>query len=101
MVFYPEEGEPIESETDSGGRFTRRLSPGSYTVEVSAPGYRVIEGEIVVEPLSEPIWLEKANIIRPPDSDAEARSRWGLEFLAVLAPEGEGGGFLRCVPGSP
>ena len=87
--------------TRSSGRFSQRLAPGVYAVKASAPGFEPFEGELTVEPLVEPIWMEKATLVQEPGSSDEARSLYGLHCIAALDTTGGDGGSIRLVPGEP
>ncbi|MBI4584814.1 MAG: carboxypeptidase regulatory-like domain-containing protein [Planctomycetes bacterium] len=92
-------GEAFEITSSSTGRFSQRLPPGDYTVQVNVPGFDPFEEEFEVQPLTEPIWLEEANIIREPDSFEDAQGTNGLIMIMALAKGGEEGAFLRVSPG--
>jgi hypothetical protein len=98
--FHAEGGEDFVIRTDRTGRFSQRLPPGSYSVEVSAPEFSTLTKEMEVAPLTEPIWLEKATLVRPADSDAEARSTYGLNLMVGLSRE-ENEGTFSLAPGEP
>jgi hypothetical protein len=100
VVFKPAEGEPVAIDTDETGRFSRRLAPGLYRVSISARGYRLLEEPIEVAPLTVPIWLEKATLLREPDSAEEAQSMYGLVLIAGLS-RGEQEALFRFSPGTP
>ncbi|MFQ5654687.1 MAG: carboxypeptidase-like regulatory domain-containing protein, partial [Planctomycetota bacterium] len=85
ILLRPGENDPIEVTTDAGGRFIADLAPGFYLVEVRAPGFDRLEGELIIPPLTEPIWLEKAKLIDPEESPESIRSRSGSVLIAGLA----------------
>jgi hypothetical protein len=99
VLTFRSDGEPIEVEADSNGRFSRRFPPGTYQVRAFAPGFLSVEGEMEVPPLTEPIWLEKATLVDEPRSEADARSRFGISLAAGLALPGGDHGFIRTDAG--
>lgn len=77
-------GEPIALVTNQHGRFLAKVPPGSYTVTVTAGGFYEEERELEVPILTEPIWLEFANLIEPPESAAHEQSLYGLEVRVPM-----------------
>lgn len=74
--FTPRDGsEPKEVQSNGKGRFLIDLRPGAYDVSATAAGFQSDEGEVEVDVLSGPIWLEKANIIENPDDFAFSDER--------------------------
>lgn len=100
VTFIPERGEPVAIQSSETGRFSKRLPTGLYTVRARAFGYAELEGEIEVKPLTEPIWLERATLIAPGDTESEAQSEWGLHLFVGLSRD-EGEGYVRLEAGSP
>jgi len=85
--------------TGSNGQFAVELAPGRWRVTAAARGLRPASGEIQVPRLTEPIWLERAAILREPESPEEARSLYGMALLVVLSPTAPG--QLRLSPSRP
>jgi len=101
IEFKPETGEPITLKADFSGRFNQRIHPGRYDVTVKAPGLEVYRGQIEVERLKEPIWFEKATIVREL-SWGEAQGAYGLALVVGMIPKGQRkGAFVRLYPASP
>ena len=101
VAFEREGAQPIEVKVNSTGRFSQRLVSGAYKVKVSAPGYERVEGELVVKPLKDAIWLEKASILREDISETEVQAAYGLTLLIGMARPDERGGFVRLCPSFP
>lgn len=94
-------GQVLEAEANPHGRFAIRLPPGLYDLAVHAAGFESLEEEIEIEPLSEPIWLEEAVVVREPDSLEEARSQHGLRLLVGMARSGEGESWMEVEVAGP
>jgi hypothetical protein len=103
-------------ESGHAGRFSQRLMPGRYRVEVSAPGFQTYspKKELVIEPLRGPIWVEHATMVRPIDgygeyagSDPysltpdEATATYGLELVIGLSARSARRGFHQVGISSP
>lgn len=86
--------DPIEVKSDPTGRFMIQIAPGTYTLTVSKNGFESLSETIDIEPLSEPIWLEKATLIEERDEET-ARSEFGLSCLVALVRPGEEEAFVR------
>ena len=99
VTFIPAVGDSITLKTNGHGRFSARLIPGEYRAEVRAARRSALREKVVVQPLVAPIWLEKANIHEPLSGEA-ARSKYGMEFRALLARK-PGSGELILQPASP
>ncbi|HVR75607.1 MAG TPA: carboxypeptidase-like regulatory domain-containing protein [Planctomycetota bacterium] len=96
--FTDSAGKRIEATTNATGRFSQLVPPGSYRIRIEAPGHDVFvhEEPFIVRTLTEPIWLEKAQILTEEMSSGEARGSYGLIFLAgVTKPGSESTGFVR------
>ncbi len=86
----------VEDTSGSNGLFEVELPPGSYKVLITANGFQDICGEITIQPLTEPIWQERANMIREPGAGEADRSEHGLRYVAAMAkPNQPPGGFVR------
>ncbi len=92
-------GDSITLNTNGHGRFSARLIPGEYRVEVRAARRSALRDQFVVRPLVAPIWLEEAKIHEPLSGEA-ARSKYGMAFRARLARK-PGSGELILEPASP
>lgn len=98
VEFTDSAGKRIEATTNATGRFSQLLPPGSYRIRIEAPGHDVFvkEDPFVVRPLTEPIWLEKAQILTDEMSSGEAQGSYGLIFLAGVAkPRSDSTGFVK------
>lgn len=101
VVLVPESGPEIVFQAGKSGRFSREIPPGIYTVRVSARGFDTEEHEIEIKPMTEPIWLEKAQLIEPED-DSGGSSRYGVELKVILArPESDASGSIRLRNSGP
>jgi hypothetical protein len=94
------DGKEIETEANPYGLFNMHLPPGVYAMTVTAPGFATLEEELEVLPLTEPIWLEDAQMVQE-WSEEEAQSLYGLCLLVGLGKAGEEESFLRVEPGMP
>ena len=92
-VTFTAAGDPITLRTTDHGRFSARLAPGEYTVEVRADRRSTLRGKVTVKRLVAPIWLERAQIHEPLDGEA-ARSKYGMDFRAILGREPESGALI-------
>jgi len=98
LEFVPSDGgAAVEVRTDTTGRFTVRLAPGQYTFKAARDGLTPIAESFRIEPLVEPIWLEKAHIVNV-ESEAEKRSSDGIAFVVALGGPAHPEGFLRIFP---
>lgn len=91
----------LHAKSDPAGRFTQRLPSGPYRVLVQAPGRARLEEEIEIPPLEDPIWLEKATIVRESASSTESQGVYGLVLILGMAKPDEGGAFVRLCAASP
>jgi hypothetical protein len=94
-------GDETELTSNEFGFFNTKLAPGSYIIEAKADGYESIRGEFEVPPLTEPIWLERANILDEPKTDAHAQSLYGLNLLVTLNRPGSEAGRIALTAGTP
>jgi hypothetical protein len=92
---------PIEAKSDATGRFTHRAVSGAYTLQVTAPGFELFEEELEIPPLKDPIWLEKAQILRPEISASEGQAAYGLVLFIAIPRPNEGGALLQVAPAAP
>lgn len=90
-----------ELESNAHGLHTVLLDPGVWRIRVEATGFRLLEGQVEVPVLTAPIWLEKAHLISPPRTEAEARSIYGIEILLALARTAEQDARFEARPGEP
>ena len=90
VTLTPPTGDPITFKTSEHGRFSTRLAPGTYRVEVRANRFTTIKDELTLKRLTAPIWREKAHILEPLGREA-ARSRYGVELRAILGRQPEVG----------
>lgn len=100
VVFTGPAGE-FGDETGANGFFSAELPPGQYRLRVSAEGFDPVKAVYVVPPLSEPIWREKANILREPASFAESQSLYGMRVLVAMPRPGSGPGYARSSEAGP
>ncbi len=102
IVVFEREGAPvIEVKANTGGRFSQRLVSGTYKVKVSVPGFEKLEEEIVVQPLKDTIWLERASIMREDLTPSELQGSFGLCLVVGLAKPDERGAFIKLGPAAP
>ena len=94
-------GKTQEQVSNGLGLFAFELAPGSYHLSASKAGYEPLESDFVVPVMTEPIWREKAHIMREPRSLAEAQSLYGLQALAILGKPGGERGALTIMAGTP
>ena len=101
ITIHRSDGEDREVTSNEYGLFNAKLSPGRYTISARGEGFAAISSEIVIEPLTEPIWLEEAAILNEPGSEADARSMYGLNVLVSLVRPGTVGGRIQVTAGTP
>ncbi len=100
-IVFSTSGKHFEAAADNGGHFRVELPPEHYSLECSAAGYVSTKADFDVGALTEPIWQEKAHIIREPRTIAEAQSLYGFGLLVALSRSGEPAGFVRLSEGAP
>lgn len=64
----------VELKSPGTGRFRAELPPGTWKVTATASGFKPMSREFVVPQLTEPIWTERARIVRPTDNGPVALS---------------------------
>ena len=69
-------------------------------MRVKAPGLAEFEGQIQIDRLTEPVWLERGTVVREL-SWGEAQGSYGLALVIGMAPERSKGAFVRLYPASP
>ncbi len=94
ITFEREGAETLQAQSDATGRFTHKLPPGPYKVKAEASGFAALEGKLEIEPLTAPIWLERANIIRELEWE-EGRSANGLALVVAVTRPDERGAYVR------
>ncbi len=90
VTLTPSTGDPIKLKTSEHGRFSTRLAPGTYRVEVRADRFVTVKDKLTLRRLTAPIWREKARIIEALGHES-ARSKYGMEFRAILGRKPEVG----------
>ena len=83
-----------ESETGEHGLITAELAPGTYTVSATKDGYSETRGTLTVKPLTEPIWLEEAHMVREPGTQSQAIGFYGIQLLVTMSKPGAASGRL-------
>jgi hypothetical protein len=87
--------ETLELDSNPHGKFHFELAPGTYEMTVTKVGFNTIEATLNVPPLTEPIWLEEAHIIREPESKAQAQSDHGFRLDVVIGRGRDAPGGIR------
>lgn len=82
---YNVEKKTYKFTTTETGRFTLRLPPGYWKVEVLAPAFAPKEKYLNVPFLTRPVWLEVAHIERSPD-DPMYNSETSRQFFIPVVP---------------
>ncbi len=104
VTFTRDDGEIFTVRTNSTGRFSIRLVPGTYRVEVRAPGFQPLRPPrpLRIRPLTGEVWLERATLVQPVDptggdgvTPAEARSTYGLDCALGVSDRSTRRGFFR------
>lgn len=65
---FEKDGQVLEMTSPSTGRFRAELPPGRWKLKATASGYADVTQELEVPALTEPLWQEKAHIIRETDN---------------------------------
>ncbi|MBI2267491.1 MAG: carboxypeptidase regulatory-like domain-containing protein [Armatimonadetes bacterium] len=80
IAFISQGRKLLEVTSNATGRFKALVPPGTYKVTATAGGFQPYEEAFSVPPLTEPIWLEEARIVREPESMGEELTTFGLEL---------------------
>ena len=94
-------GETLELDSNPHGKFHFDLGPGTYEMVATKDGFNTIEGTLTVPPLTEPIWLEEANIIRETQTKAQAQSDHGFRLDIVMGRGRDARGSARFQVSGP
>lgn len=101
VTFRSKSGETLELDSNPHGKFNFDLAPGAYEMTVEKDGYNTVEGTLHIPPLTEPIWLEEAHILREPESQAHAQSEYGFRLSVSLGRGRDAPGGVRFQVAGP